>query len=129
MMWLLSAVVSAQSFNPLLPPNTFRNADNPYYWKNKLPFEGYWQQDVHYNIKANIDELTDIISGTQQLEYWNNSPDELEFVFFHLYQNAFQPGSYYENLIHHNGIKPNWGRYEKEGKGTEILKLQADGQN
>ncbi len=129
MMWLLSVVVSAQPFNPLLPPNTFRNADNPYYWKNKLPFEGYWQQDVHYNIKANIDELTDIISGTQQLEYWNNSPDELEFVFFHLYQNAFQPGSYYENLIHHNGIKPKWGRYEKEGKGTEILKLQADGQN
>lgn len=126
---LMPAFLWAQAYNPLLPPNTFRQADNPHYWKNKMPYPGYWQQDVHYTIKAQIDEQTDIISAKQTLVYWNNSPDTLAFVFFHLYQNAFQPGSYYENLIHNNGIKPQWGKYEKEGKGTEIVSMQADGKN
>jgi hypothetical protein len=31
--------------------------------------------------------------GTQKLEYWNNSPDTLKRVFYHLYWNAFQPNS------------------------------------
>ena len=31
-------------YNPLLPPNTYTNSDNPNYWKNKMPHEGYWQQ-------------------------------------------------------------------------------------
>ena len=53
----LTLLLSAQTpFNDLEPPNTFQNADNPYYWKNKLPFPGYWQQDVHYKINADIDE-------------------------------------------------------------------------
>ena len=47
-----------EKYNPLAKPNTYRNADNPNYWKNKMPHAGYWQQDVHYRIKANIDETT-----------------------------------------------------------------------
>ena len=31
--------------------------------------------------------------GTQKLIYTNNSPDDLERVFYHLFYNAFQPGS------------------------------------
>ena len=38
-------------YNPLSPPNTYQNIDNPNYWKNKMPHPGYWQQDIHYNIK------------------------------------------------------------------------------
>ena len=64
-------------YNPLEPPNTFRNNDNPFYWKNKMPHEGYWQQDVHYKIIADIDEKSRIINGQESLEYWNNSPDTL----------------------------------------------------
>ncbi len=31
--------------------------------------------------------------GKQKIEYTNNSPDELNHVYYHLYFNAFQPGS------------------------------------
>lgn len=52
-----------------------------------------WQQRVNYHINADVDVNTNIIQGTQRLEYFNNSPDKLTKVYFHLYWNAFQPGS------------------------------------
>ena len=91
--FLLGTSAFSQNYDPLHTPNSYRSQSNPNYWKNKLPFEGYWQQDVHYTIAANVDEQTDIISGKETLVYWNNSPNDLEYVYFHLYQNAFQPGS------------------------------------
>nr|MBA3901160.1 M1 family peptidase [Bacteroidota bacterium] len=118
----------AQSYDPLLPPNTYRSADNPNYWQNRKPHPGYWQQDIHYTIKANVDEKTDIITASEELIYWNNSPNDLEFVYFHLYQNAFQPGSHYHDLHLSNNVQPKFGRYEKQNLGTEILKLLVEGQ-
>ena len=95
-------------YNPLSSPNTYQNEDNPNYWKNKPPNKSYWQQDVHYIIKAKIDEQTDIIDATQKLIYTNNSPDELDVVYFHLYQNAFQPDSYLDELQSQNGKNPQY---------------------
>ena len=57
---------------------------------------------MHYKINAYIDEETDIINAEQTLVYWNNSPDTLEYVYFHLYQNAFQPDSYLDELQKQN---------------------------
>ena len=93
---------SQQKYDALSSPNTYRNTDNPNYWKNKMPHAAYWQQDVHYNIKANIDESTDIITAIESLTYWNNSPDNLDIVYFNLYHNAFQPDSYYDDLQRQN---------------------------
>lgn len=116
----LCFTVAAQKYSDAGPVNNFRSTSNPHYWKNKLPFDGYWQQDVHYSIKANVDETTDVITATEQLTYWNNSPDTLYFVYFHLYQNAFQPGSYLHDLQVHNDIHPHYGKYEKDKLGTAI---------
>ena len=52
-----------------------------------------WQQRVNYKMNVDVDVNTNLIKGIQQLEYTNNSPDKLDKVFFHLYWNAFQPGS------------------------------------
>ena len=117
-----------EQYNPLVKPNTYRNTDNPNYWKNKMPHNAYWQQDVHYRITANIDEETDIISGDETLTYWNNSPDNLDFVYFHLYQNAFQPDSYLDNLQNENGNSPRYGKYETEKLGTVIEDIFVNGQ-
>jgi aminopeptidase N len=116
-------------YDPLSKPNTYQNNDNPNYWKNKMPNKAYWQQDVYYNIKAKIDEETDIISATQQLIYTNNSPDDLNVVYFHLYQNAFQPDSYLEELQLQNGKHPKYGKYEAEKLGTKIDYLKINGRN
>lgn len=104
---------------------TFRSVSNPMYWKNKIPFAGYWQQDVAYHIKATIDETTDIVGGEEELTYYNNSPDTLYYVYFNLYQNAFQPGSYLDDLQRHNGEKVKYGRYEKAGEGIVIDQMAS----
>lgn len=106
---------------------SYRSASNPHYWKNRKPFEGYWQQDVHYRIKADINERTHVIAATQDLTYYNNSPDTLNFVYFHLYQNAFQPGSYFDKMTKENGVVPKYGPYETQKKNTEILDISSKG--
>ena len=54
---------------------------------------GYWQQHVDYTMDVKMDVDTFSYGGTQKLIYTNNSPDDLERVFYHLFYNAFQPGS------------------------------------
>ena len=52
-----------------------------------------WQQKVKYVMDIDMNVETNQFAGKQKLEYWNNSPDTLTKVFYHLYFNAFQPGS------------------------------------
>ena len=54
---------------------------------------GYWQQHVNYQMEVDMDVKSHQFTGNQVLEYTNNSPDTLSRVFYHLYFNAFQPGS------------------------------------
>ena len=53
----------------------------------------YWQQRVKYNMNIDMNVNTNRFTGKQKLEYSNNSPYVLDKVFYHLYFNAFQPGS------------------------------------
>jgi hypothetical protein len=52
-----------------------------------------WQQRVKYVMDINMNVQANQFTGKQKLEYWNNSPDTLNKVYYHLYFNAFQPGS------------------------------------
>jgi Peptidase family M1 domain len=53
----------------------------------------YWQQKVDYTMNVTVDAKNYQYKGNQTLVYTNNSPDTLRRVFYHLYNNAFQPGS------------------------------------
>jgi hypothetical protein len=57
------------------------------------PNPGYWQQHADYKMDVSMDVKTYRYTGKQQLVYTNNSKDTLNRVFYHLYNNAFQPGS------------------------------------
>src|SRR5882672_332578 len=105
------------------PDYSYRSTENKWYWKNRPPFAGYWQQDVDCKLSASIDEQTDIITGNETLTYYNNSPDTLYFVYFHLYEEAFQPGSYMDELTRANKVKTTFGKYEAQGLGTQIPEI------
>lgn len=53
----------------------------------------YWQQHVDYTMEVDMNVENFRYTGTQKLVYTNNSPDEITRVYYHLYFNAFQPGS------------------------------------
>lgn len=53
----------------------------------------YWQQKTDYKMDIDMDVKTFQYTGTQKITYQNNSPEDLTKVYYHLYFNAFQPGS------------------------------------
>lgn len=55
--------------------------------------KGYWQQQADYKMEVTMDVKSYQYSGKQELLYTNNSNDTLKRVYYHLYNNAFQPGS------------------------------------
>ncbi|MBO9620939.1 MAG: M1 family metallopeptidase [Niabella sp.] len=87
----------------------------------------YWQQRVNYRMDVDMNTTTNRFTGKQKLEYWNNSPDTLDRVFYHLYWNAFQPGSMMDERSKRQGTiligdKPDWDPRVKD----RISQLKPD---
>jgi Peptidase family M1 domain len=62
-----------------------------------------WQQRVKYVMNIDVNTQTNRFIGKQRLDYWNNSSDTLNRVFYHLYWNAFQPNSMMDNRSRRQG--------------------------
>jgi hypothetical protein len=78
----------------------------------------YWQQHADYKMEVSMDVKNYQYKGKQELVYTNNSPDTLKKVFYHLFPNAFQPGSEMDARLH----------FIKDPDGRMVNKVkQADG--
>lgn len=95
------------------------------------PNPGYWQQHVDYKMDVAMDVKTYQYKGKQTLVYTNNSPDTLYRVFYHLYNNAFQPNSPMDARL--KSIKDPDGRMvtkvkvgDKETKESRISALKPN---
>lgn len=53
----------------------------------------YWQQEVRYNIKAALNDKDYTITGAETIVYKNNSTSTLDFIWFHLWANAYKNDS------------------------------------
>ena len=91
----------------------------------------YWQQQADYTMEIDMDVNTYQFKGIQNIKYTNNSPDVLDKVFYHLYFNAFQPGS--EMDLRAQNIKApdarlavNVGTRENPIYESRIAKLKPD---
>lgn len=87
-----------------------------------------WQQRVKYTMNIDMNVQNNRFTGKQKLEYVNNSPDTLTRVFYHLYFNAFQPGSMMDvrsrrqGSVNGGGGRPDWDPRVKD----RILNLKPD---
>src|ERR1043165_9254899 len=52
--------------------------------------ENYWQQHLRYEIKAELNDTEKSISGFETIVYKNNSPSTLEYIWFHIWPNAYK---------------------------------------
>ena len=81
----------------------------------------YWQQHADYKMDVTMDVKEYKYKGTQELVYTNNSSDTLKKVYYHLYNNAFQPGSEMDARV--SSIKDPDGRMVNKVKvGSNEIK-------
>ncbi|TDQ75918.1 M1 family metallopeptidase [Sphingobacterium yanglingense] len=93
--------------------------------------KGYWQQKVDYKINVDVDEKNYRYDGTMSLKYTNNSGHSLSKVYFHLYFNAFQPGSMMDYRLSNiadpdSRMATNLGTKENPKWESRIAKLTPD---
>ena len=51
---------------------------------------GYWQQQVDVQIKVLLNDQANSLTGEIKMQYQNNSPDTLRFIWIHLWPNAYK---------------------------------------
>jgi hypothetical protein len=85
---------------------------------------GYWQQQVDYKMDVVMNVKNYQYKGKQELVYTNNSSDTLKRVFYHLYNNAFQPGSEMDARL--QSIKDPDARMVNKMKVSRIKTLKPD---
>ncbi|SKB47072.1 hypothetical protein SAMN05660226_01514 [Parapedobacter luteus] len=83
------AVESKYDYKEAFNPFFYKNNGNEYRSASGMPGPKYWQNAVDYKISAKLDDNTHEITATVTMEYTNNSPDELEFIWLQLDQNMF----------------------------------------
>ena len=70
-----------EQLGTILPtPNEYRTASG-------APGPKYWQQRCDYDIKCELDEPNNVLKGSETLNYFNNSPDVLTYIWFQLDEN------------------------------------------
>ncbi len=87
-----------------------------------------WQQKVQYKMDIKMNVETNQFSGIQNLKYTNNSPDTLYKLYYHLYFNAFQPGSNMDQRSLRQGtVKAGRSGVDWDGRVKDrISKLQPN---
>src|SRR6187455_648061 len=70
-----------EQLGSILPtPNEYRSASG-------APGPKYWQQRADYNIKCELDEANLRLTGSETITYFNNSPDQLAYIWLQLDEN------------------------------------------
>ena len=89
-------------------PNNYRTASG-------APGVDYWQQKVDYKIKIAINDENQILSGSENITYYNNSPDVLTYLWVQLDQNMRAQDS--ETPL----VTPNKMRNVMSGSGLQSI--------
>jgi len=79
--------------NALFNPLFYSSYGNNIRTGNGEPGNGYWQNRADYQIKAELNDSLNSVSGSVTMTYTNNSPHNLNFLWFQLEQNLFNPES------------------------------------
>ncbi len=114
-----------EQLGTILPtPNEYRTASG-------APGPKYWQQRADYDIKATLDEKKLLLTGSETVTYFNNSPDVLTYLWLQLDENehsSTKNAGYPDGSSLGRGVSP--GTIDKlieektdNGLGVNILKL------
>jgi Peptidase family M1 domain len=113
-----------EKLGTILPtPNEYRTASG-------APGPKYWQQRADYDIQCNLDEDKQVLTGSETITYFNNSPDELTYLWLQLDENEhsaknnanYQDGSKLSDLAADQALD-RMTRNEANDYGDNIVKI------
>jgi len=90
--------------------------------------QDYFQQEVNYTIDVKLNDKNHTLIAEQTIEYINNSLDDLDVIWFHVWPNAYKDNS--TALAKHEldgGSKELWNAPEEERGYISNLDFSVDG--
>jgi hypothetical protein len=89
---------------------------------------GYFQQEVDYKISVVLQDSTKMLDGEAIINYKNNSPDTLRFIWFHCWPNAYKNDrtAFSEQLLENGRTDFYFSEESKRGYMNRLL-FKADG--
>ncbi len=90
--------------------------------------QSYWQQQVNYFIDVFLNDKDHSLKGFEKIEYFNNSPDTLNFIWFHIWPNAYKNDktAFSHQLLENGNIKFYFSNKEQKGY-INRLDFKVDG--
>ncbi len=112
-----NAFLVAQSTILALPPEVSSAIEANSRTLSGVPGPAYFQNHTDYQIRATLNPKSDSIRGTAQLNYSNDSPDDLEILVLRLYQDMYRKGFDADEEIHP----------KDQTSGTGLYRIVMDG--
>ncbi|ASK31760.1 peptidase M1 [Chryseobacterium sp. T16E-39] len=113
-----------EAFKPFFYPQTGTETRSA----SGQPGHAYWQNSADYNLNVSLNDAKNEITGTAEIKYTNNSPDQLSFLWLQLDQNLFQKDSRGNALVPMSGSR-NGAHGEKLEGGYKIKSVKLDGKD
>ncbi|HWB92426.1 MAG TPA: M1 family metallopeptidase [Puia sp.] len=114
-----------EALGTILPtPNEYRTASG-------APGPKYWQQRCDYDIKADLDENKLLLTGSEMITYFNNSPDQLTYLWLQLDENEhssknnanYQDGSQLPEVVSDQSLERIARSTQANDYGDNITKI------
>lgn len=113
-----------EAFKPLFYPQTGTETRSA----SGQPGHKYWQNSANYQLNVNLDDNKNEITGTAEITYTNNSPDQLGFLWLQLDQNLFAKDSRGNAVVPLSGSR-NGAHGEEFDGGYKIKSVKYDGKD
>ncbi|MCF2489981.1 M1 family metallopeptidase [Dyadobacter sp. CY347] len=98
-------------------PNSTRAASG-------APGREYWQQRADYDIKVELDDDNRQIIGSETITFFNNSPDDLKYIWLQLDQNLFKKdgigATSRTGAVNEKGMSPAQLAALNNGRGSSL---------
>ena len=121
-----------EQLGTILPtPNVYRTGSG-------APGQGYWQNRADYDITSFLDEDKRNLKGSETITYYNNSPDDLEYLWLQLDENeqstvknaAFDDSTFLPKTANSDNLKTSELPVKNNGYGVNLEKVtDASGKN
>jgi hypothetical protein len=113
---VLFSLLKARETELYLPVNIQKALTNQSRSVDGRPGPQYWQNRANYKINVEIDPKSGLVTGNEEINYFNNSPDSLSELYIHLFMNIYKKGNPREYVID----------YSDENEGVIIESLSVN---